>query len=355
MGTSKQGKAIVIVGPTSSGKTELSLHLAKKFNGVVISADSRQIYKDMDIATAKTTRDQQQGITHYMIDILSPNEDFNLSHYQNTVNNLLKSIAEDNLKRSQPVIPFIVGGTGLYIKAIINGYQLPAIPPNPILRAQLEQLSLIDLAEKLNRLDPNTRVDLRNKRRVIRALEILQNRQDYAPSPPQHSLHLIGNRSLASSDIDIAPRGRPTLPSSRGGTDSSSDSPRVEAGRRGMLNKMTLDYEFLQIGITRPRVEIKQRIADKITEMYKHGLVKETKKLLAKGYDFTKPAFSAHGYKHIKDYLQHKITLHIALDRMRQDTQRYAKRQMTWFKNDSRIHWVTNYVEAEKLIQEFLR
>ena len=352
-----QSKAIVIVGPTSSGKTELSLRLAKKFNGVVISADSRQIYKDMDIATAKTTRDQQQGITHYMIDILSPNEDFNLSHYQNTVNNLLKSIAEDNLKRSQPVIPFIVGGTGLYIKAIINGYQLPAIPPNPILRAQLEQLSLIDLAEKLNRLDPNTRVDLRNKRRVIRALEILQNRQDYAPSPPQHSLHLIGNRSLASSDIDVAPWDRPNLPSGRGGISPSSGSPRfrVEAGRRGMFNKLPLDYDFLQIGITRPRVEIKQRIVDKITEMYKHGLVKETKKLLAKGYDFTKPAFSAHGYKHIKDYLQHRITLHVALDRMRQDTQRYAKRQMTWFKADKRIHWVNDYREAEQLIQGFLR
>ena len=173
----KKPKAIVIVGPTSSGKTELSLRLAKKFSGVVISADSRQIYKDMDIATAKTTKNQQQGITHYMIDILSPDEDFNLSHYQNTVNNLLCSIAENNLKRSQPVIPFIVGGTGLYIKAIVDSYQLPAVPPNPALRTQLEQLSVEELAYQLKQLDPATEVDLHNKRRVIRALEILQNQQ----------------------------------------------------------------------------------------------------------------------------------------------------------------------------------
>ena len=299
----KKSKAIVIVGPTSSGKTELSLRLAKKFNGVVISADSRQIYKDMDIATAKTTRDQQQGITHYMIDILSPDENFNLSHYQSTVNNLLGSIAEDNLKRNKPVIPFIVGGTGLYIKSIVDSYQLPAVPPDPVLRTQLERSPTEELAHQLKQLDPATKVDLHNKRRVIRALEILQNQ----------AVHPLPNK--------------PTK----------------------------INYEFLQIGISRPRPEIKQRIVEKIAEMYKTGLVKETKKLLARGYDFTKPAFSAHGYRHIRDYLQHKITLHEALDRMRQDTQRYAKRQMTWFKRDPRIHWVKDYTEAESLIQDFLR
>jgi len=301
MGISKRGKAIVIVGPTSSGKTELSLRLAKKFKGVIISADSRQLYKDMDIATAKTTHNQQQGIPHYMIDILKPNENFNLSHYQNTVNNLLKSIAEDNLKRSQPVIPFIVGGTGLYVKAIVDGYQLPAVPPDFNLRIQLEQSSITDLADQLKQLDPATKVDLHNKRRIIRALEILQNRQ--------------------GSPASLRP----------------------------------LNYDFLQIGISRPRPEIKQRIVEKIAEMYKNGLVKETKKLLAKGYDFTKPAFSAHGYRHIRDYLQHKITLHEALSRMQQDTQRYAKRQMTWFKKDSRIHWVDSPAAAEKLIIAFLK
>ncbi len=302
------------MGPTSSGKTELSLQLAKKFNGVVISADSRQIYKDMDIATAKTTRDQQQGITHYMIDIIHPDEEFNLMHYQSTVNNLLRSIAEDNLKKSRPTIPFIVGGTGLYVKAIVDGYQLPAVPPNPKLRAQLNQLPLDELTTQLKQTDPNTKVDLKNKRRVVRALEILQTRQARLQRYAEH----CGQGSLTPL-------------------------------------KSPLNYEFLQLGVSRPRPEIKQRIVDKIAEMYKQGLVKETKKLLAKGYDFTKPAFSAHGYKHINDYIQHKITLHEALDRMRQDTQRYAKRQMTWFKHDSRIHWVDSPAVAEKLIVAFLK
>lgn len=331
MGISKRGKAIVIVGPTSSGKTELSLRLAKKFNGVVISADSRQIYRDMNIATAKTTRDLQQGIPHYMIDILSPDEEFNLSHYQNTVNNLLKSITEDNLKRHQPVIPFIVGGTGLYIKAIVDGYQLPAVSPNPTFRARLEQLSTDELSQRLRQTDPTTKVDLRNKRRIIRALEILQQ-QERRPAR---------NAPATTSPTRNAPHG------DVGG--------QMLAGVGGPAPLKPLDYDFLQIGITRPRPEIKQRIVDKIAEMYKSGLVKETKKLLAKEYDFTKPAFSAHGYKHIRDYLQHKVTLHTALDRMRQDTQRYAKRQMTWFKKDSRIHWVNNYQEAEKLIIAFLK
>jgi len=296
----KKPKVIVIVGATSSGKTELSLRLAKKFNGVIISADSRQIYRHMDIATAKTTRSQQQGIPHYMIDIVNPDENFNLVHYQTTVNNLLRSIIESNNKRSKPTIPFIVGGTGLYVKSIVDGYNLPLVAPNPQLRAQLEQLSLEKLSAQLKILDPETKVDLKNRRRIIRALEIIKNQGgSIKNNPPQ--------------------------------------------------------YDFLQIGISRPREEIKQRIIQKVAEMYKAGLVKETKKLLAKGYLLSQSSMSAHGYKHIKDYLQHKIILREALERMKQDTIRYAKRQMTWFRADKRIHWIQDYTEAENLILDFLK
>ena len=296
----KKPKVIVIVGTTSSGKTELSLRLAKKFNGVIISADSRQIYRHMDIATAKTTKSQQQGIPHYMIDIVNPDENFNLAHYQITVNNLLRSITDSNNKRGKPTIPFIVGGTGLYIKSIVDGYHLPMVTPNPQLRAQLEQLSLEELITRLKKSDPETKVDLKNKRRVIRALEIIQN------------------------------QGGPV----------KNDSPQ---------------YDFLQIGISRPSAEIKQRIVQKVAEMYKTGLVKETKRLLARGYNLDYSAMSTHGYRHIKDYLQHKITLREALERMKQDTIRYAKRQMTWFRADKRIYWIQNYTEAETLIQSFLK
>ena len=301
MRISKRGKVIVIVGPTSSGKTELSLRLAKKFNGVIISADSRQVYRHMDIATAKTTKTQQQGISHYMIDIVDPEEEFTLASYQHTVNNLLKAIFEDNRKRSKPMIPFIVGGTGLYIKSIIDGYQLPKVAPNQALRDKLVSLSLDNLVAKLTRLDPKTKTDLKNKRRVIRAIEILMAQKTSATefNPP--------------------------------------------------------DYEFLQIGISRPREGLYQRIEQKVNEMYHEGLVKETKKLLGLGYNFTSPSFSAHGYKHIKSYLEHKITLKTALELMKKDTRHYAKRQLTWFRADKRINWVKDYSEAEALIQNFLK
>lgn len=301
MKISNRPKVIVIVGPTSSGKTELSLQLAKKFNGVIISADSRQIYRHMDIATAKTTKDQQQGIVHYMIDIADPDQEFTLALYQQSVKNLLETIFADNRKRNRPIIPFIVGGTGLYIKAIVDGYKLPAVPPNLALRDKLETLSLDKLVAKLHNLDPQSKVDLHNKRRVIRAIEILITHRKMAPetNPPE--------------------------------------------------------YEFLQIGIDRPRETLYQRIGQKISEMYKDGLVKETKKLLALGYNFASPSFSAHGYKHIKQYLDHKITLKRALELMAIDTRHYAKRQLTWFRRDPRIHWTDNYQGAEELIIAFLK
>ncbi|MBU1083090.1 tRNA (adenosine(37)-N6)-dimethylallyltransferase MiaA [Patescibacteria group bacterium] len=295
-------KVIVIVGPTSSGKTELSLKLAKKFNGVIISADSRQIYKEMDIATAKTTRDQQQGIPHYMIDIIQPNEEFSLMFYQNTVYNLLNKITKSNLRNKQATIPFIVGGTGLYVQAIVEGYKIPHAEPNQQLREKLNNLSLEKLIIKLKKFDPKTTVDLKNKRRVIRAIEILS-----------------------------------TL------------------GSTSKIKRQAPAFDFLQIGIKLPRETLYQRIEKKVEEMYKHGLVKETKKLLSAGYDFSEPAFSALGYKHIRDYIKNKITLKAALELMKKDTKHFAKRQLTWFKKNKKIHWIESYPEAESLIQNFLK
>lgn len=295
-------KVIVIVGPTSSGKTELSLKLAKKFNGVIISADSRQIYKEMDVATAKTTKDEQQGIPHYMIDIVKPNEEFSLMLYQNTVYNLLNKIAKHNSKSRQPIVPFVVGGTGLYVQSIVEGYKIPHTKPNPKLRMELEKLSLEKLATRLKKLDPKAKVDLKNKRRVIRAIEILST-----------------------------------------------------FGKISGVKKQSPDFDFLQIGIKLPRETLYQRIERKVEEMYKRGLVKETKKLLSAEYDFSGPAFSALGYKHILSYLKNKITLKAALELMKRDTKHFAKRQLTWFKRNRKIHWVENYPQAESRIQNFLK
>jgi len=191
--TAKQ-KVVVIVGPTSSGKTELSLKLAKKFNGIIISADSRQIYKDMDIATAKIKKTKQQNIPHYMIDIVKPDEEFTLSLYQKTVLNLLNSIARNNFKKTKKVLPFIVGGTGLYIKSIIDGYKIPNIPPNKKLRDNLNKKTKEELIKKLNKLKPNHNIDISNKRRTIRALEVLNSKSDLVleSSPPNFDFLQIG-------------------------------------------------------------------------------------------------------------------------------------------------------------------
>lgn len=297
-------KVIVILGPTSSGKTELSLKLAKKFNGIIISADSRQIYKGLDIATAKTTKDHQQNIPHYMIDIIDPDEDFNVSLYQTSVYNLLNSITRRNTKCSKKTIPFIVGGTGLYIKAIVDGYKIPPIPPNKQFRAKLERLSLRTLTQKLKQLSAGLikpHIDLTNKRRIIRAIEI------------------------------------------------------IKAAGKILLEAKKPNFNFLQIGINPPPEILNQRIENKVDEMYKTGLVKEAKKLLAQGYNFDEPAFSALGYRHIYRYFRSRITLKKALELMKQETKKFAKRQMTWFKKDKRIHWVKDYKEAEKLIQNFLK
>lgn len=295
-------KVVVIVGPTSSGKTELSLKLAKKFNGIIISADSRQIYKEMDIATAKTTKAEQQGIPHYMIDIIKPNENFSLMLYQNTVYNLLQKITKHNFKNNQPILPFIVGGTGLYVQSIVEGYQIPHAVPDQKLRMELENLPLEKLATRLKKLDLKTKVDLKNKRRVIRAIEVLST-----------------------------------------------------FGKADKVKKQSPDFDFLQIGIKLPRETLYQRIERKVEEMHKRGLVKETKKLLSAGYDFSEPALSALGYKYIRDYLKHKITLKSALELMKRDTKRFAKRQLTWFKRNKKIHWIETYSEAERLIQTFLK
>lgn len=294
-------KVVVIVGPTSSGKTEISLKLAKKFNGVIISADSRQIYKDMDIATAKIKKTEQQNIPHYMIDIVKPDEKFTLSLYQKTVLNLLNSIAKNNTKKTKKILPFIVGGTGLYVKSIVDGYKIPSVSPNKDLRDDLNKKTLTELIKKLTKLNPNHNIDTSNKRRVIRAIEVLNTIDSLKPeySPP--------------------------------------------------------NFEFLQIGILVPRDKLNQKIDQKIEVMYKEGLVKETKLLLNKDYDINSPAMSALGYKHIYNYLKNKITLKQALELMKQSTKRFAKRQMTWFKKDTRINWVKTETEANKLIQDFLQ
>ncbi len=298
-------KVVAIVGPTGSGKTELAISLAKKFNGVLIGADSRQIYKRLNIATAKPTKAALGKLPHYMLDIAEPDEEFTVTIYQSTVYNLLDRLARENTRRSLKTLPILVGGTGLYIKAVINGLQIPRVPPNKDLRSELEQKSLEELQRKLLALDPTANVDLKNKRRIIRALEI------------------------------VLSTGQPL------------------SQQRGM--KPPANYEFLQIAPEWPRDELYRRINQRIDSMMTQGLLEEARELWRAGYDFSTQAFTALGYEHFKRFFEKKITKAQAVELMKRDHRRYARRQLSWFRRDKRIHWVKAWPEAEKLVAEFVK
>lgn len=300
----KLPKIIAIVGPTASGKTGLSLKLAKKFNGEVVNADSRQIYKGMNIGTAKEKKDKNKkgyfvnGIQHHLIDIANPDDEFTLAHYKKVAFTAI----DDILKRKK--LPIITGGTGLYIKAIVENYDIPAVAPDLILRQELNQKSLLDLVKMLKNKDPKVakKIDLKNPRRVIRALE------------------------LALSDN----------------------------GKNKKIKKSSPLYQTLQIGLNPSRQDLYERINKRVEAQIKNGLVNEVKKL-AKKYSFGMPSMSGIGYRQIGFYLRGEKTLVEAIEMIKRDTRRYAKRQMTWFKKEKDIKWIKNQLEAEKLINEFIK
>ncbi len=296
---------IVILGPTASGKTELALRLAKKFSGFIISADSRQIYQGMDIGTSKPEGKLKkikgekiffvQDIPHFMIDIIPPDQEFTLADYQKQVYKILATSQK---------LPFLVGGTGLYISAIVDNYQLPRGKIDKKLREKLNKQTNKELLEKLKQLDPSTYmvIDKNNKRRLVRALEyVITNKQSFARAQK---------------------KGSPL-------------------------------FNTLQLGIKIDREKLYQRIDRRVHQMIKAGLIDEVKKLLKK-YPPNLPAFDSIGYREIIDYLEGKINLEQAIKLIQQNTRRYAKRQLTWFKRDSRIHWIENTRQAEKLIKEFI-
>jgi len=291
-------KLTVILGPTASGKSDLAIKLAKKFNGEIVGADSRQIYQQMNIGTAKLTKMEMTDIPHYLIDTTKPDWEFTLAQYKKLAIKAIKDIQ----KRGK--LPFLVGGTGLYIQAIVDNLQIPKAKPNKKLRNKLEKLTNQELFKQLKKLDllASTAIDINNKRRLIRALEVcLTTKKPFSQQKK---------------------KGQPL-------------------------------FDICQIGLKLDKKTFEKRINQRVDKMIKAGLVEEVKKLAQK-YSTTLPSMSGIGYKEIIPYLKKEISLIQAKELIKIHTQQYAKRQMAWFKRDKRIIWVNNYQKAQKLIKDFL-
>jgi len=296
--TYPHNKLIVILGPTASGKSELSVKLAKKFNGEVISADSRQIYQEMTIGTAKVTKREMDNIPHYMTNIIKPDQEFSLAQFKQKAIKIIKDIQ----KRDK--IPFLVGGTGLYIQSIVDNLDIPDVKPDKKLRDKLEKLSNQELLSQLKKLDPDTAnsIDYHNKRRLIRALEVC----------------LITKKPFSKQ-----------------------------------RKKGKILFNTLQIGINPDKKILEQRISQRADKMIKKGLIEEIEKLLTK-YKNSLPSLNSIGYAEIIQYLEKKTSLDQAKNLINRHSLQYAKRQITWFKRDKRIHWIQGQNQAEKLIKDFI-
>lgn len=291
---------ILIVGPTAVGKTELAIRLAEKMNGEIVSVDSRLFYRGMDIGTAKPSTEEMARVPHHLIDIVNPDETLSLAVFQQMAQSKIADIHQ------RGKLPFLVGGTGQYIRAVTQGWSPPEVTPNEQMRVVLEKLQEEKgkewLHDKLKILDPEAAqaIDLRNVRRTIRALEVI----------------FTTGRKFSEQ---------------RG----SGDSP----------------YKLITIGLTRPREELYQRVDERIDKMFADGLVDEVKGLLEQGYAPTLPSMSAIGYRECVSVAQGSMTVEQAKVEMRRITRVFVRRQSNWFKeSDPSIHWL--HPTSENLLNE---
>jgi tRNA dimethylallyltransferase len=304
---------IVILGPTAVGKSEFALSLAERLNGEIISADSRLFYRGMDIGTAKPTPQERARVPHHLIDVANPDETWSLGRFQQEARAAIEAV----YRRGR--LPFLVGGTGQYLRAVIEGWDPPRVEGEARLRQILEDLARAHgepqgtywLHQKLQRIDPlaASRIDPRNLRRTIRALEVI----------------LLTGRRFSEQR-------------------TQRESP----------------YDLLLIGLRRPRPELYARIDARIEAMFQAGLLEETRRLLQQGYSPDLPALSAIGYRECIAVLQGRLSLEEAKAQMKRATRRYVRHQANWFKeNDPRIHWIEAGApdaldQAEQLIRSWL-
>ncbi len=280
---------VAIIGPTAVGKSEIALHLAQNFSVEIVSADSRQVYRYMDIGTNKPTLAERTMLPHHLIDIVEPDEGFNLAMYCQLATEAIKATQQKGK------LPLLVGGSGLYIWSLVEGWKIPQVPPNPRLRhdlqARAKQEGSYTLYKELQQIDPlaATKIHPSNTRRIIRALEIYQ---------------MTGQ-----------------LPSE-------------------LWRKETPNFPILIIGLTLERCELYRRIDRRVDKMMQSELVREVEDLLKRGYSPTLPSMSGMGYKQIVRFLQGQLSLPLAIAQIKYETHRLARHQYTWFNlGDTRIHW----------------
>jgi tRNA dimethylallyltransferase len=283
-------RLVVIVGPTAVGKTATSIAVARMLDAEIVSADSRYLYIGMDIGTAKPSLAERGGVPHHLIDVTTPDRPWSLAQFQGAALEAITSI------HARGRLALMVGGTGQYVRAIIEGWQVPPGQVGGPVRAQLEQSlaeeGLASLTTRLRQIDPDSaaQIDLRNPRRVIRALEVV----------------------LTTGQSFVAQRRRGQPP-----------------------------FAVTMFGLRLPRSELYARIDARINGMMSAGLLDEVRRLRALGYDWQLPAMSALGYRQLGEHLRGEVTLAEAVTRIRSATRRFVRRQANWFKpNDPAIHWI---------------
>lgn len=302
----KKPHILILLGPTASGKTAASILLAKKLNAEIISADSIQVYRGLDIGSAKPTLEERQGIVHHLLDVVEVDDAaFSVAEYKRHAKRAIADIC------SRGKVPLVVGGTGLYVNALTYPLQFTSVPGDPIVRERLqleEQEQPGSLYRRLQQEDPVSaaRLHPNDQKRVVRALEVLE----------------VSGRPLSSFGADFENKAQHEIP-----------------------------YHVTQIGLTMDRALLYQRIEQRVDEMMKAGLLEETKKLYDSGYAYTLPALQGLGYKQLLRHLRGETTLTQAVEDIKRETRRFAKRQITWFKRDQRIHWldVTRYGDLDAL------
>ena len=302
-------KLVAVVGPTATGKTDLALRLALAFGGEIVGADSRQVYRGMDLGTAKPTAEQRARVPHRLVDVVDPGEEFGLARYLD-----LAQAALDDIW-SQGRRAFLVGGTGQYVWALLEGWQVPRVGPDWALRRELEERAQREGPQALHAevaaLDPEAarRLDPRNVRRVVRALEVMRR------------------------------TGRPFS---------------------ACQTRRPPDFTWLALGLDLPSEELYRRIDARVDAMIEAGFVEEVRGLLARGYRPDLPAMSGIGYRQVCQHLAGELSLEDAVARIKWETHRLARHQRNWFRrDDGRIHWIDAstgdpYEEAARLLESEL-